>query len=86
MPRNCDTQGLERFAGIAVALQRLWGKSSPRPEPSGRDAAALDSSVMGTDTRHLRQTVEVDRCIAANRLAFYVSEELAGIIESRGEF
>ena len=28
---------------------------------------------MGTDTRHLRQPVEADICIAANRLACYVS-------------
>ena len=28
---------------------------------------------MGTGTRHLRQPVEVDSCIAANRLACYVS-------------
>ena len=28
---------------------------------------------MGTDTRHLRQPVEMDSCIAANRLACYVS-------------
>ena len=61
------------FAGIGAALERLWGKSSPRPEPSSRDAPALDSSVMGTDTRRLRQPVEADTCIAANRLACYVS-------------
>ena len=28
---------------------------------------------MGTDTRRLRQAVEADSCIAANRLACYVS-------------
>ena len=28
---------------------------------------------MGTDTRRLRQPVEADSCIAANRLACYVS-------------
>ena len=54
---------------VALKGSPVHQKFSPRLEPSSRDAAALDSSVMGPDTRPLRQPVEADSCIAEGHTA-----------------